>query len=113
MNIGTWFTYTVYYTTIISNYLSGIEFSALNNSDFSRVRRENADFRTRSEENLRERLQHFIQMSKPMTNDELKILIQKIEDEHTEFKEAKLQYSFDHLVEYSVALANERGGLLV
>lgn len=48
-----------------------------------------------------------------MTNDELQILIDRIEDEHTEFKEAKHQYSYDNLVEYTIALANEHGGILV
>jgi len=35
------------------------------------------------------------------------------EDEHLEFKEAKHQYSFDKLVKYCAALANEGGGTLI
>jgi ATP-dependent DNA helicase RecG len=35
------------------------------------------------------------------------------EDEHLEFKRAATQFSFDDLVKYCVALANERGGKLV
>lgn len=35
------------------------------------------------------------------------------EDEHLEFKEAKANYSFDKLVRYSAALANEGGGAIV
>ncbi len=39
--------------------------------------------------------------------------LQGEEDEHLEFKEAKLQFSFSRLVGYCVALANERGGKLI
>ncbi len=35
------------------------------------------------------------------------------EDEHVEFKEAKHNFSFDKLVDYCAALANERGGKIV
>lgn len=40
-------------------------------------------------------------------------LLTKSEDEHTEFKEAKSTFDFDKLVEYAIALANERGGKIV
>lgn len=48
-----------------------------------------------------------------MRPDELKKLLDRNEDEHVEFKEAKSSFDFDKLVAYSVALANERGGLLI
>ena len=35
------------------------------------------------------------------------------EDEHLEFKEAKNDYSFDKLVEYCAAVANEGGGTII
>src|SRR5687767_8767057 len=35
------------------------------------------------------------------------------EDEHLEFKEAKQQFDTGRLIDYSVALANERGGKLI
>ncbi len=35
------------------------------------------------------------------------------EDEHVEFKEARRSYSFDKLVRYCAALANEGGGSVV
>jgi ATP-dependent DNA helicase RecG len=35
------------------------------------------------------------------------------EDEHLEFKEAKNRYDFEELVDYCVALANERGGKMI
>ena len=40
-------------------------------------------------------------------------LLDRNEDEHIEFKEAKSTFDFDKLVEYSVALANEGGGMLI
>lgn len=40
-------------------------------------------------------------------------LVLKNEDEHIEFKKAESSFDFDMLVEYSVALANERGGMIV
>jgi len=40
-------------------------------------------------------------------------LILKNEDEHIEFKKAESSFDFDKLVEYSIALANERGGMIV
>jgi len=40
-------------------------------------------------------------------------LLDRNEDEHIEFKEAKSAFDFDKLVEYSVALANEGGGMLI
>ena len=35
------------------------------------------------------------------------------ENEHLEFKEARANYSFDKLVRYCAALANEGGGAMV
>jgi ATP-dependent DNA helicase RecG len=43
----------------------------------------------------------------------LQPLLPQNENEHTEFKEAKTAYSFDKLIEYTIALANERGGKLI
>jgi ATP-dependent DNA helicase RecG len=40
-------------------------------------------------------------------------LILKNEDEHIEFKKAESSFDFDSLVEYSIALANEHGGIIV
>ncbi len=40
-------------------------------------------------------------------------LIRGEEDEHAEFKEAKSQFDFKKLLNYCIALANERGGKLV
>jgi ATP-dependent DNA helicase RecG len=40
-------------------------------------------------------------------------LLQSMEDEHLEFKEAKTGFGFDKLMDYCVALANEGGGELV
>jgi ATP-dependent DNA helicase RecG len=37
----------------------------------------------------------------------------KSESENLEFKEAKAQFSFDSLLSYCVAMANERGGILL
>ena len=48
-----------------------------------------------------------------MNATELYPLLDRNEDEHIEFKEAKSTFDFDKLVEYSVALANERGGMLI
>ena len=35
------------------------------------------------------------------------------ENEHLEFKEAKTRFDFEKLVQYCVALANERGGHII
>jgi ATP-dependent DNA helicase RecG len=49
-----------------------------------------------------------------MTVAELeKLLLVRSESEHIEFKEAKRRYSFEELVGYCVALANEGGGQMV
>lgn len=40
-------------------------------------------------------------------------LVLKNEDEHIEFKKAESSFDFDMLVEYSIALANERGGMIM
>lgn len=49
-----------------------------------------------------------------MTPQELDALLAvREENERIEFKEAKGQYSFDQLVDYCVALANEGGGMMV
>ena len=48
-----------------------------------------------------------------MYKSSLDELIQRVEDEHIEFKEAKSSFDFDKLVEYAIALANERGGKLI
>src|SRR5258708_27714644 len=45
--------------------------------------------------------------------DELRTWMRAREDEHLEFKEAKSNFHFEKLVEYCVALANERGGKMV
>ncbi len=43
----------------------------------------------------------------------LKELLEKRENEHLEFKEARTQYDFDTLVKYCSALANEKGGRII
>lgn len=48
-----------------------------------------------------------------MTNSDIYELLGKDEDEHVEFKEAKSSFDSSKLAEYAVALANERGGMLV
>ena len=48
-----------------------------------------------------------------MTSHELEALLERKEDEHCEFKEAKSSFNWDKLVDYCVALANERGGRLI
>ncbi len=49
-----------------------------------------------------------------MTVEELEVLLQvRSENEHVEFKEAKNNFHFEKLVDYCVALANERGGRIV
>ena len=49
-----------------------------------------------------------------MTSSELEALLYiRSEDEHIEFKEAKTNFHFEKLVDYCVALANERGGKIV
>jgi ATP-dependent DNA helicase RecG len=48
-----------------------------------------------------------------MNAEDLRALLDKNEDEHIEFKKAESSFDFDKLVEYSVALANERGGKIV
>lgn len=49
-----------------------------------------------------------------MTIEELNnLLLVPSEDEHLEFKEAKNRFDFEKLVQYCVALANERGGRMV
>jgi ATP-dependent DNA helicase RecG len=45
--------------------------------------------------------------------DWLRTLMNVGEDEHLEFKEAKQNFHFETLVEYCVALANERGGKMI
>lgn len=45
--------------------------------------------------------------------DELERWMAGIEDEHTEFKKAAQSFSFDKIVDYSIAIANEGGGKLV
>lgn len=49
----------------------------------------------------------------PVTIEQLEELMRSKEDEQLEFKEARTGFHFDRLVEYCVALANERGGRLV
>jgi ATP-dependent DNA helicase RecG len=48
-----------------------------------------------------------------MNAEDIRALLDKNEDEHIEFKKAESSFDFDKLVEYSVALANEHGGLIV
>ncbi len=45
--------------------------------------------------------------------EQFEALLSAREDEHVEFKEAKTQFDYEELLEYCVALANERGGRLV
>lgn len=45
--------------------------------------------------------------------DRLQEWITGQEDEHTEFKEAKNDFSFSKLIEYCIAFANEGGGILI
>ena len=47
------------------------------------------------------------------TVGELAALLDAKEGEHLEFKEAKTSFSWEKLIKYCVALANERGGRLV
>jgi ATP-dependent DNA helicase RecG len=47
------------------------------------------------------------------TSSELDALLTEREDEHLEFKEAKINYDRKDLIRYCAALANERGGKLV
>jgi ATP-dependent DNA helicase RecG len=47
------------------------------------------------------------------TIEKLLEMLASEENEHLEFKEAKYRYDFDELVEYCVAIANERGGRLI
>ena len=48
-----------------------------------------------------------------MTVDELSLILQRKENEHTEFKLASNQYDETKLMKYCVALANEKGGQLI
>jgi Predicted transcriptional regulator containing an HTH domain and an uncharacterized domain shared with the mammalian protein Schlafen len=48
-----------------------------------------------------------------MDYSDVMLLLSRNEDEHIEFKEARSSFDFDKLVDYSVALANERGGLII
>ena len=48
-----------------------------------------------------------------MDEKALRALLEEDESEHVEFKRASSTFSFTELVEYSIALANERGGKLV
>lgn len=48
-----------------------------------------------------------------MTGSELDLLLNSLEDEHLEFKEARTSFQFDELVKYCAALANEGGGAIV
>jgi ATP-dependent DNA helicase RecG len=48
-----------------------------------------------------------------MDLNDLQQLLTKTENEHIEFKEAKTAFSSEKLVEYTTALANERGGFLI
>lgn len=48
-----------------------------------------------------------------ITLEDLLVLIDKREeDEHLEFKEAKISFGFDKLCQYCAAIANEGGGHL-
>jgi len=49
----------------------------------------------------------------PTSPAEFDKLLSEEEDEHIEFKEAKHNFGFEKLLEYCVALANERGGRLI
>ncbi|MEX0829894.1 MAG: ATP-binding protein [Nitrospirales bacterium] len=48
-----------------------------------------------------------------MTSEQLQHIMDSCENERLEFKEAQSSFEFEHLVRYSVALANERGGRLI
>jgi ATP-dependent DNA helicase RecG len=48
-----------------------------------------------------------------MNAEDIRTLLDKNEDEHIEFKKAESSFDFDKLVDYSIALANEHGGLIV
>ncbi|MDP2791092.1 MAG: ATP-binding protein, partial [Rectinemataceae bacterium] len=48
-----------------------------------------------------------------MDEVKLRTLLDSEEDEHIEFKKAESSFDFDKLVDYCVALANEKGGLLI
>jgi len=48
-----------------------------------------------------------------MLPKDIQELLGKNEDEHIEFKKAESTFDFDKLVAYSIALANERGGMIV
>lgn len=49
----------------------------------------------------------------PITLSQLQQWINSRENEHLEFKEARNNFSFDTLVQYCAALANERGGIII
>jgi ATP-dependent DNA helicase RecG len=49
----------------------------------------------------------------PITLSQLQQWIDSHENEHLEFKEARNDFSFDKLVRYCAALANERGGMII
>jgi len=53
------------------------------------------------------------QVSTSTTLDQLKLWMDASEGEHLEFKEAKSSFRFERLLDYCVALANEKGGLLI
>ncbi len=48
-----------------------------------------------------------------MNAEDIRVLLDKNEDEHIEFKKAESSFDFDKLVDYSIALANEHGGSIV
>lgn len=48
-----------------------------------------------------------------ISSAQLDALIESIEDENLEIKEAKAQYSYEKLVKYCATLANERGGKMI
>src|SRR3990172_7970510 len=50
-----------------------------------------------------------------MTNnsERIRLLVDSVEGEHCEFKEAKTSFEFDKLLQYCSALANEGGGRIV
>jgi ATP-dependent DNA helicase RecG len=45
--------------------------------------------------------------------EELQRLVNAVEGENLEFKEAKQSYQFDKLIRYCTALANEGGGRII
>lgn len=49
----------------------------------------------------------------PTTREQLDRWLQEPEGTNLEFKSAENSYSFDHLIDYCVALANERGGKII